>query len=248
MNHANIPARIVVGYQGGEALKNYEKKDYLLIDSSYAHAWSEVWIKEKGWIRIDPTLWIAPERIQDSLLLTKENNFILQKFTRNFKLNLINNFSSFEFRFKSYIRALGFNIQLINFSENIILNRIISIIMFTLILSITILFLLFLDHKSTYNIKKINISIYLCLLRKYKFKIYGGETLSSISNRLAKQYPKISNQIYNIHLLYNSYKFKNNYSNQTNFFLLFSKLLYLEIIVIIHIGIEKTGIYKKLKK
>ena len=247
MNHANIPARVVVGYQGGEPLKSFEDKNYLLIDSSYAHAWSEVWIKEKGWIRIDPTLWIAPERIQDSLL--SNNKFILQKFTQNFRLNLIDNLSRFEIRLKGFIRTLDFNKQLINFSENSILNRIISIIIYFLILSITVILFLFLNRKSSFNFKKINISIYLYFLNKYKFKRYRGETLSSISNRLARQYPEISNQINNIHLLYN-YKFKKKYSNQTKFFSLFFRLLYLEIIVIIHIGLEKIKIYnnKKLEK
>ena len=249
MNHANIPARVVVGYQGGEPLKSFEDKNYLLIDSSYAHAWSEVWIKEKGWIRIDPTLWIAPERIQDSLLLTN-NKFILQKFTQNFRLNLIDNLSRFETRLKGFIRTLDFNKQLFNFSENSIINRIISIIIYFLILSITVIFFLFLNRKSSFNFKKISISIYLYFLNKYKFKRYRGETLSSISNRLARQYPEISNQINNIHLLYNNYKFKKKYSNQTKFFSLFFRLLYLEIIVIIHIGLEKIKIYntKKLKK
>ena len=248
MNHANIPARVVVGYQGGEPLKSFEDKNYLLIDSSYAHAWSEIWIKEKGWIRIDPTLWIAPERIQDSLLLTN-NKFILQKFTQNFRLNLIDNLSRFETRLKGFIRTLEFNKQLFNFSENSIINRIISIIIYFLILSITVILFLFLNRKSSFNFKKINISIYLYFLTKYKFKRYRGETLSSISNRLARQYPEISNQINNIHLLYN-YKFKKKYSNQTKFFSLFFRLLYLEIIVIIHIGLEKIKIYntKKLKK
>jgi len=249
MNHANIPARVVVGYQGGDPLKRFDEKNYLLIDSSYAHAWSEVWIEEKGWIRIDPTLWIAPERIQDSVLLTK-NDFILQKFTQNFKLNLINNLSRLEIRYKGFIKALDFNFQLTNFSENLILNRLISIIIFTFILSITVTLLLFLDRGSSYKIKKININIYLYLISKFKFKISRGETLSSISNRLAKEYPKVSNQINNILLLYNSHLFKKNYSNQTNFFSLFFRLLYLEITVIIYIGSEKIKMHhnKKLKK
>ncbi len=249
MNHANIPARVVVGYQGGEPLKSFEGKNYLLIDSSYAHAWSEIWIKEKGWIRIDPTLWIAPERIQDSLLLTN-NKFILQKFTQNFRLNLIDNLSRFEIRFKGFIRTIDFNKKLINFSENSIINRIISIIIYFLILSITVILFLSLNRKSSFNFKKINISIYLYFLNKYEFKRYRGEPLSSISNRLARQYPEISNQVNNIHLLYNNYKFKKNYSNQTKFFSLFFRLLYLEVIVIIHIGLKKIKNYnnKNLEK
>ena len=249
MNYANIPARVVVGYQGGEALKSFEDKDYLLIDNSYAHAWSEVWIPEKGWIRIDPTSWIAPERIEDSLLLTR-NNLIPQKIIQNFNLNLINNFSRFERKLKSLLGDSFFSKQFNIFSENLIINRIISIIIFSLILSITVVLILFLDIKSNPYLKKININIYLYFLSKYKYKIHRGETLSSFSNRLAKQYPAISNQINNINLLYSSYKFKKNYVNKINFLSLFLRLLFLEINVIIHIGLEKVKIYidKIIKK
>jgi hypothetical protein len=32
-----------------------------------AHAWSEVWLADQGWVRIDPTAWVAPARIQTGL-------------------------------------------------------------------------------------------------------------------------------------------------------------------------------------
>lgn len=239
MNYANIPARVVVGYQGGKELKNYEDKNYLLIDNSYVHAWSEVWIKGKGWIRIDPTFWIAPERIQDSLLLT-ENKFIMQKFAQNFKLDFINNLSLLEIRLNTLIRSLDFNNKIITFSGNIILNRIISIIMFTLILSITIIFLL-LDKTNSNNIIKRNMNIYLYFISKYSFNIYEAETLISISYRLAEKYPKIANQINKIQVLYNTHKFRKNPNNKKKHFSLFINLLYLEIIVLIHIGLEKLN-------
>ena len=72
MRAANIPSRVIVGYQGGEVMKNIKNEEYLLIDNSYAHAWSEVWIKNKGWIRIDPTEWIAPERINSSNYINRD--------------------------------------------------------------------------------------------------------------------------------------------------------------------------------
>jgi len=57
MRLAGIPARIVTGYQGGEI---NPIDNYMTIRQSDAHAWSEVFIKEKGWIRIDPTAAIPP--------------------------------------------------------------------------------------------------------------------------------------------------------------------------------------------
>ncbi|HXQ64132.1 MAG TPA: DUF3488 and transglutaminase-like domain-containing protein [Steroidobacteraceae bacterium] len=58
---AGIPARVVVGYQGGE-LNGYG--DYLLVRQSSAHAWNEVWLTGSGWTRVDPTAAVAPERVR----------------------------------------------------------------------------------------------------------------------------------------------------------------------------------------
>lgn len=61
MRAAGIPARVVIGYQGGfwNPLGNY-----LVVRQSDAHAWSEVWLDAHGWVRIDPTGAVSPERVQ----------------------------------------------------------------------------------------------------------------------------------------------------------------------------------------
>ena len=60
---AGIP-RASPGYQGGE----YNPiNGYLLIRQSEAHAWSEVWFEGRGWVRVDPTAAVAPERIERGL-------------------------------------------------------------------------------------------------------------------------------------------------------------------------------------
>jgi len=64
MRIADIPARVVTGYQGGEfnGLGNF-----LEIRQADAHAWAEVWLENQGWVRVDPTAAIAPERIEKSI-------------------------------------------------------------------------------------------------------------------------------------------------------------------------------------
>ncbi len=61
MRAAGIPARVVTGYQGGEynAFGNY-----YIVRQSDAHAWAEVWLQDQGWMRIDPTAAISPERVE----------------------------------------------------------------------------------------------------------------------------------------------------------------------------------------
>jgi transglutaminase-like putative cysteine protease len=64
MRLAGIPSRVVIGYHGGEynALGKY-----VIVRQSDAHAWCEVWIKGEGWLRIDPTDVIAPDRLTSGL-------------------------------------------------------------------------------------------------------------------------------------------------------------------------------------
>ncbi len=56
MRAAGIPARVVTGYQGGEI---NPLGDYLIVRQRHAHAWTEVWLGDKGWTRVDPTSVIS---------------------------------------------------------------------------------------------------------------------------------------------------------------------------------------------
>lgn len=64
MRAAGIPARVVTGYVGG-----YRNPigGYWVVRRSDAHAWAEVWLPGRGWVRVDPTAAVAPERIYDTL-------------------------------------------------------------------------------------------------------------------------------------------------------------------------------------
>jgi len=64
MRATGIPARVVTGYAGG-----YRNPfgGYWLVKRSDAHAWAEVWLSGRGWVRVDPTAAVAPDRIYDTL-------------------------------------------------------------------------------------------------------------------------------------------------------------------------------------
>ncbi|MBA2963712.1 MULTISPECIES: transglutaminaseTgpA domain-containing protein [Ramlibacter] len=59
MRGMDIPARVVTGYQGGE-LNSID--GWWTVRQSDAHAWAEVWLAGLGWVRVDPTAYVAPSR------------------------------------------------------------------------------------------------------------------------------------------------------------------------------------------
>ncbi len=61
MRAAGIPARVVTGYQGGDI---NPVDGVMTLRQSDAHAWVEVWMPDRGWVRADPTAAVAPERIE----------------------------------------------------------------------------------------------------------------------------------------------------------------------------------------
>lgn len=64
MRAADIPARVVTGYQGGS--RNVFG-DFYQVRQSDAHAWTEVWLDARGWVRVDPTAAVAPNRVERNL-------------------------------------------------------------------------------------------------------------------------------------------------------------------------------------
>jgi hypothetical protein len=59
MRAMDIPARVVTGFQGGEL---NPVDGYWIVRNSDAHAWAEVWLEGRGWVRVDPTSAVAPGR------------------------------------------------------------------------------------------------------------------------------------------------------------------------------------------
>jgi protein-glutamine gamma-glutamyltransferase len=60
MRAAGVPARVVTGYQGGEVNPITRQ---LIVRQAEAHAWTEVWLNDLGWLRVDPTFAVSPLRI-----------------------------------------------------------------------------------------------------------------------------------------------------------------------------------------
>lgn len=109
MRAAGIPARVVTGYQGGE----YNGLGgYYILRQSDAHAWAEVWLQGRGWVRYDPTAAIAPGRILNGLSTSVSNNAALPFLARTqsqFLLNLRFNLDALTNQWNQWV--LGYNTE-----------------------------------------------------------------------------------------------------------------------------------------
>jgi protein-glutamine gamma-glutamyltransferase len=73
MRAMDVPARIVTGYQGTDP----EAQDgYYIVRQRNAHAWAEIWQSGVGWLRVDPTAAVAPERVQRGRRLAPPPGFV----------------------------------------------------------------------------------------------------------------------------------------------------------------------------
>ena len=79
MRALGIPARVITGYQGGSV---NTVDGFWTVRQSDAHAWTEVWIADQGWVRVDPTSAVAPGRIGSVVRLEAPRNVLAQALAR----------------------------------------------------------------------------------------------------------------------------------------------------------------------
>jgi protein-glutamine gamma-glutamyltransferase len=99
MRYVGIPARVVVGYQGGQAAPDGKSWEVRQQD---AHAWSEVWLDQR-WQRIDPTAVIAPERIQQGIqysLWQQQSPFKQQQLAWSNRMQIWSDFAAYQWQSK----------------------------------------------------------------------------------------------------------------------------------------------------
>ena len=103
MRAVDIPARVVVGYLGGET---NPLTGVTLIHQFDAHAWAEVWLQGRGWVRVDPTAAVAPERIEFGLeqALAEEGSFLQDSI-----------FSALRYRHVEWINRLRLQMDAFNY-------------------------------------------------------------------------------------------------------------------------------------
>ncbi len=121
MRASGIPARIVTGYLGGEyndvaSAKQDKTKGHLSVYQYDAHAWSEIWVEGKGWLRIDPTGAVDPQRVNSgwsNQLLQQQSELsddflTLYQLKNNAWLNMMRlQFDALDYQWSRWV--IGFN-------------------------------------------------------------------------------------------------------------------------------------------
>ena len=178
---ANIPSRIVSGYYGGEL---NEIGNFYKFKQKDTHAWAEVWLEEKGWVRIDPTKAIPEENVKDTLntVLSSEDlpSYSLFSYSWIQKVNYF--FSYIDFVWSRHLLSYN-NDERKNFIKNIV-NFNLSLNIFWIFAPIIIYFSLNLFFNlNSRNLMKLY--LYWILLGKRKnLNILKSDTFKQILKKL----------------------------------------------------------------
>ncbi len=115
MRGAGIPTRVVTGYQGGTI---NPVGNYLVVYQRDAHAWTEVWLGEQGWVRIDPTSAVSPSRVTDGIqssipqsLMTVPFGLYNNTLVRNIWFRVNNTFDAINNRWNQWVLGYDRNRQ-----------------------------------------------------------------------------------------------------------------------------------------
>ena len=216
MRLAGIPARVVTGYQGGEM---NPLSNYMIVRQSDAHAWSEIYLANRGWLRIDPTAVIPAGNVEnasdvirfrsellESRNLSAQNWFTASARQLQFAWDMVNNrwnqwvIGYSNQKQKSLFKAIGIP-EITWRGLSYVLFTTLSI--FTLIIAASIF--------QAQRIRKNAIEkIYQQFLRKLqplRIEKAPAEGALNFSQRVARQYPDQTSELMTIAMLYNQIRY-----------------------------------------
>jgi len=202
MRYAGIPARVVVGYQGGQLAPDLASWEVRQLD---AHAWTEVLLHGK-WQRIDPTAIIAPQRIDGgmqnyiesdrSILGNKEQKWRYRQFAVMKNLRIWSDYASYQWQSKvvgydaetqqGWLSKLGINNAYAS-----------SIIMLLSILLVVAIYFIWIFYRNSQSVSAYDRAIQQ-FSKKFELSLrkQPAETFYSWMLRLAEQAEQDQQQIF----------------------------------------------------
>jgi len=213
MRAAGVPARVVVGYQGGE-INPFE--GYTMVYQYNAHAWSEIWLEGQGWVRMDPTAAVAPERISlgaqavlgDQPGFLENSRFSMLRFRNTEWLNSLRlRLDAMDYAWNRWVVSYDEDLQL-QFLEAIFGDRAKQALLYALGVSILLFFIIaayFLLGGRKRDMRDKATRLYLSLLADLAgggITRQRGEGPSDFANRVALSRPDIAADMLRITALY----------------------------------------------
>lgn len=210
MRAAGVPARVVVGYQGGEV---NPLNNVLTVRQSDAHAWAEIWLAERGWVRVDPTAAVAPERVEQGIEAALPATDTLPLLSReSFLKGVINLWDALDNSWNQWVLGYGPETQR-QFLEKFGLH---GYMQFTwamlglvgLALLVTVMFILR-PVKGAPLTKAQKLYMRYCRrLGRLSAPIQSHETAQSYARRLAQHWPEHAQALRNIANSYNQIRYQ----------------------------------------
>ncbi len=178
---ANIPSRIVTGYYGGEL---NDVGDFYKFKQKDTHAWAEVWLDDKGWVRIDPTSAIPDSNVRNTLNDVFSNKQFASNslFSSNFFKKMSYYFNYADFVWTKHLLSYDDN-ERKNFIKDLLNLNFSKIYIWIFIPLFLFLLINFFFNLNSKNIMKFYLYLILFGKRK-KFKILKSDTIQQIYLKL----------------------------------------------------------------
>lgn len=210
MRVAGIPARVVSGYQGGEY---NETGGFIEVRQANAHAWAEVWLSGKGWVRYDPTTAVAPERIEQDVNIEQQiaSNAVsfspmqLNSKTLSYLKMARNLWSSIDYSWHRWIINYDRKHQL-SFLSGLGINSLKTMLywLISLIAMVTILLAIYVFRKQTPNLDKAQIYYAKACKKLIKMGLSreAAEGANDFAERVGTKAPQLKESFTDITQLY----------------------------------------------
>ena len=213
MRAAGVPARVVAGYQGGEV--NPVNRT-VIVHQFDAHAWAEVWLQGQGWVRVDPTAAVSPDRIEWGLerALASEGSFLsgsplsLMHFRSVAWVNTLRlRYDALTYRWQSWVTGFNRDQQfelLNNIFNGISMRKFVLVLIGTwLLVLVPVAFSLLRGRKSHRALAHDRYYLQFCeRLAPLGFVRNPGETASSFAGRVCRALPAMAEEVREITGLY----------------------------------------------
>lgn len=219
---AGIPARVVGGYQGGEL----NPLDGSLTVRQYeAHAWIEVWLKGRGWQRMDPTAMVAPERVEQPAqhLFDSETGFLADALIARASLGnrwlqqLRWQYDALNYEWHRWV--LNFDNEQFSLLERLLggvsaLKMLLLLMIPAAIVVLLLSYSLLLRHRPRLDPVERCIARLNRRLARLGLQRANGETISDHATRVAEVIPDLASEIFEVAACYEQIRYADDASDR----------------------------------